>query len=99
MARIAFADPAPPTMKNSLRFACWIAASTPTPWSSSWFHTGVRAGCGLQEVRGDALPALRGEVRRLPWPDREPVRRQRVLEAAAALLGQRQAVDAGDLRR
>jgi hypothetical protein len=31
MARMAFADPAPPTMKNSLRPACWIAARTPTP--------------------------------------------------------------------
>ena len=41
---MALAEPAPPTMKNSLRFACWIAASTPMPWSSSWFHTASSRG-------------------------------------------------------
>jgi hypothetical protein len=42
--RMAFAEPAPPTMKNSLRPACWIAASTPMPWSSSWFQTASSFG-------------------------------------------------------
>src|SRR3954447_6332620 len=38
MAFIALSEPAPPTMKNSLRPAWLIAARTPTPWSSSWFQ-------------------------------------------------------------
>src|SRR3954451_24236872 len=38
MAFFALSEPAPPTMKNSLRPAWLIAARTPTPWSSSWFQ-------------------------------------------------------------
>ena len=47
---------------------------------------GVQPRGGLQQVRGDALPALGGEVGGLARPDREPVRRERVLEAAASQL-------------
>ncbi|TWH65971.1 hypothetical protein JD77_00914 [Micromonospora olivasterospora] len=38
MSSIAFFEPAPPTMKNSLRPVWLTAASTPMPWSSSWFQ-------------------------------------------------------------
>jgi hypothetical protein len=38
MSRITFAEPAPPTRKNSSRSALAMAAITPMPWSSSWFQ-------------------------------------------------------------
>src|SRR5882757_8786596 len=56
MARIALLDPAPPTMKNSLRPACWIAASTPMPWSSSWFHSASSRGAACSRFAATRCP-------------------------------------------
>ena len=56
IARIAFALPAPPTMKNSSRPAASIAASTPTPWSSSWFHSASICGAAESSCEVTASP-------------------------------------------
>src|SRR3954449_1831335 len=70
MASIAFFEPAPPTMKNSSRPALSIAASTPTPWSSSWFQMASRCGAAWARF-GVAAPA-----RRPLWRTLEQVRRR-----------------------
>src|SRR5665647_2058035 len=44
MASMTCCDPAPPTITNSSRSASSIAAMTPTPWSSSWFHSASMCG-------------------------------------------------------
>ena len=53
---MAFSEPAPPTMKNSSRFASLIAASTPMPWSSSWFHMASIFLCACSRLAATALP-------------------------------------------
>jgi hypothetical protein len=53
---IALLDPAPPTMKNSLRPAWLIAASTPMPWSSSWFHTASSRGAACSKLAVTRCP-------------------------------------------
>ncbi len=97
MASIAFFEPAPPIMMNSSRPAFSIAASTPTPWSSSWFHRKSICGAACSRLRRGLLAALDGEVGGDPVVDVLVALGERVLEALAAVLGQRQRVDAGDL--
>ncbi len=53
---MAFADPAPPTMKNSLRFASLMAASTPMPWSSSWFQMASIFLCACSRLLATCVP-------------------------------------------
>ena len=74
MARIALAEPAPPTMKNSLRFGLLDRGEDADALVVVVVPQGVEPRRGLQQVGGDALPALRGEVGGLARPDREPVR-------------------------
>src|SRR3954454_19572403 len=56
MAFIALRDPAPPTMKNSLRPAWLIAARTPTPWSSSWFQMASIFGAACSRFDAASSP-------------------------------------------
>ena len=97
IASIAFSEPAPPIMVNSSRPAFSIAARTPTPWSSSWFHRKSICGAAWSRLRRGLLAALDGEVGGDPVVDVQAALGERVLEALAAVLGQRQRVDAGDL--
>ena len=56
MSRMTFAEPAPPTMMNSLRPAFLMAAITPTPWSSSWFHRPSIFGAACSRLDAAASP-------------------------------------------
>ena len=94
---MAFFEPAPPIMMNSSRPAFSIAARTPTPWSSSWFQRKSIFGAAWSRFAACLLAALDGEVGGDPVVDVQAALGERVLEALAAVLGQRQRVDAGDL--
>ena len=67
MSRMALAEPAPPTMKNSLRLAFLIAARTPTPWSSSWFQMAsiLGAACSRFEVAFSPPSTVKSAATRL----------------------------------
>ncbi|MNW58483.1 hypothetical protein D3C74_363520 [compost metagenome] len=54
--RMTFAEPAPPTMKNSSRPALSIAARTPTPWSSSWFQIASILGAAWSRLAAACSP-------------------------------------------
>src|SRR3954464_9229090 len=109
MSRIAFAEPAPPTMKNSLRLAFLMAARTPTPWSSSWFQIASIFGAAWSRLEAASSPdsTVNSAATRLPpftpQSARESAKplpprvRQRVGEAPAGVLGEGEGVDAGDL--
>jgi hypothetical protein len=56
ISRIALADPAPPTMKNSSRPALVMAARTPTPWSSSWFQMASICGAACSRLAAVRSP-------------------------------------------
>src|SRR5690625_3758719 len=58
---------------------------------------GVDVRGGLEQVRRDRLTALDGELGGDPVGDAQAALGQRVLEALAAVLGERQVVDTGDL--
>src|SRR5665648_689104 len=56
MASMTCRDPAPPTITNSSRLASSIAAITPTPWSSSWFHSASMCGAACNRFAAAASP-------------------------------------------
>src|SRR3954468_21862304 len=56
ISRMALAEPAPPTMKNSLRLAFLTAARTPTPWSSSWFQMASMCGAAWSRFEAASSP-------------------------------------------
>ena len=58
---------------------------------------GVDLGLGLQQVGGHGLAGLHGELRSLTGGDLEAEGGQRVSEALAAVLGEGEVVDTGDL--
>ena len=99
MSRIALAEPAPPTMKNSSRPASLIAASTPMPWSSSWFQIASIFLCAWSRLLATWVPDSTVNSASCLAVDLEAVGLQRVVEALAAVLGQRQRGDALDLQR
>src|SRR3954465_6225441 len=108
MLRMALAEPAPPTTKNSLRPALLIAASTPTPWSSSWFQIASICGAACSRFAAASSPdsTVNSAATRLltsrpqsasasakPWLRSWGGRGG---DAVAGVRGQRQRVDAGD---
>ena len=97
IARMAFAEPAPPTMMNSSRPAFSIAARTPTPWSSSWFQRASIFGAAWSRFAAASSPPSTVNSAATRLSTSRPHSDERVLEALAAVLGQRQRVDAGDL--
>ena len=79
---IMFFEPAPPTMRNSVRLAASIALITPIPWSSSWFHRASSLGADCSrfavtcspvstvndaETRGPSEKPLRLKASLKPW--------------------------------
>ena len=56
IASMALRLPAPPIMKNSSRPAESIAASTPIPWSSSWFQMASIFGLAARSWDAAASP-------------------------------------------
>jgi hypothetical protein len=91
------AEPAPPMKANSSRPALSKAALTPTPWSSSWFQTMSIFGAACRRLEASASPDSTVNSAATPVVDLLPAAPQRVGEALAAVLGQREGVDAGDL--
>ena len=82
---------------NSSRPAFSIAARTPTPWSSSWFQRASISGAAWSRLDAAFSPPSTVKSAGDAVVDVEAALVERVLEALAAVLGQRQRVDAGDL--